>query len=103
MSLLEELAKIEDQKFLDQVDNIIETGRLQALRRSFRMRGVSHELRPTVLNGDDNKPHVYSWSVTCRMRRAQEEGTVYRGLPPDSPLVRDETVTCFFCLTDNGA
>jgi hypothetical protein len=98
MSLLEELMKIEDQKFLDQVDVILETARLQAERRSMRMRGVTHELSPFVVTNDKGKPYISAWRVTCRWQVALQEGRDYGGIPADSPLIFNEAVTCLFCM-----
>lgn len=98
MGLIDELMKIEDQKFIDQVETIIETARLQAERRSMRMRGVAHELSPFVTTNEQGRPYISAWRVTCRWQLAQQEGRVYRGIPVDSPLIFNEHVTCLFCM-----
>ncbi len=89
MSFVDDIIAIEDKKFTDTVDEIIEHAKRMAERRPWRDRkGVVHILRPmeALSLTEPYKSAIYGWSVLCS----------HKGR---SPLKNTDTVvTCLLCL-----
>jgi hypothetical protein len=89
MGMIDDLIAIEDKKFTDTVDEIIEHAKRMAERRPWRDRaGIVHIVRPVeaVSLTEGFKNQIYGWSVLCSKKQR-------------SPLKNtDIVVTCLQCL-----